>query len=80
MARIFISIFISTMQGECKHLVESYLRCIREAEQTTQEARGELCRDWTKKYLECRMQNDLMDKEPLSNLGFADAPVQKTSS
>jgi cytochrome c oxidase assembly protein subunit 19 len=56
--------------GDCKSLVEAYLNCIREAEKSTQEARGELCRDWTKKYLECRMQHDLMEKESMKNLGF----------
>jgi cytochrome c oxidase assembly protein subunit 19 len=31
------------------------------------------CRDQAKKYLECRMENNLMAKEDWSKLGFSEA-------
>lgn len=52
--------------GDCKPLLTQYLKCLSQH-------RGQSlpCRPVTRKYLECRMNNELMEKEPLTSIGFA---------
>lgn len=57
--------------GECKQLKEQYLECLREHGNDS-----DGCRDLAKEYLKCRMERNLMAKQDLKDLGFAegDAP------
>lgn len=54
--------------GECTHLVEKYLKCIKLAGGQN----SATCRGLAKDFLECRMKNDLMDYDDWENLGFKD--------
>jgi len=54
--------------GECTTAKEDYLRCLKEHGNE-----AELCRDVAKKYLECRMNKQLMAPQELKELGFDDA-------
>lgn len=58
--------------GECKSIKEQYLHCLKQHGQDT-----EACRDLAKEYLKCRMDRNLMAKQDLRDLGFAegDAPA-----
>ena len=49
------------LEGKCKHLVLAYINCIK---------KGEKCREISKEYLQCRMDNDLMVTDKFENLGF----------
>eukprot|EP00884_Botryococcus_braunii_P005170 jgi/Botrbrau1/14654/Bobra.0108s0015.1 len=51
--------------GECKAVKQEYLDCLKGAK-----GRAEACRDLAKKYLECRMDRNLMAKQDLAELGF----------
>ncbi|TRY58245.1 hypothetical protein DNTS_028665 [Danionella cerebrum] len=53
--------------GECKLFKEKYLRCLRDSDFDNSQ-----CRIHSKDYLECRMDRELMKKEPLEKLGFKD--------
>lgn len=53
--------------GECAHLVGDYLKCLKITDGTN----APNCRLLAKKYLECRMMHDLMDKDEMQNLGLA---------
>ncbi|XP_075035730.1 cytochrome c oxidase assembly protein COX19 [Mixophyes fleayi] len=53
--------------GECKPLKETFMKCLRE-----NRFQSSLCREESKEYLECRMERQLMAKEPLEKLGFKD--------
>ncbi|KAI4872375.1 hypothetical protein NFI96_033640 [Prochilodus magdalenae] len=53
--------------GECKVFKETFMRCLRE-----NNFDNSLCRLQSKEYLECRMERQLMTKEPLERLGFKD--------
>ena len=53
--------------AECRHTMETYIGCLKE--NGDQHHR---CRDFSREYLQCRMDNDLMMKEDLSNLGYSD--------
>eukprot|EP01023_Acetabularia_acetabulum_P063792 TRINITY_DN807_c0_g1_i4.p4 TRINITY_DN807_c0_g1~~TRINITY_DN807_c0_g1_i4.p4 ORF type:complete len:111 (+),score=14.36 TRINITY_DN807_c0_g1_i4:82-414(+) len=52
---------------ECKKACSEYLECLKRHDQKT-----ELCLAETKKYLECRMDNHLMSKQDLKELGIDD--------
>ncbi|XP_071813108.1 cytochrome c oxidase assembly protein COX19-like [Apostichopus japonicus] len=54
-------------EGECRKFKEIYMECIRNNRYNSHK-----CRMESKQYLECRMDRDLMAKEPLDNLGFGD--------
>mmetsp|Transcript_63312 Transcript_63312/g.151035 ORF Transcript_63312/g.151035 Transcript_63312/m.151035 type:complete len:143 (+) Transcript_63312:105-533(+) len=51
--------------GECTDLKTAYLRCLKEHHFDNMS-----CRYLSKQYLECRMENNLMSKEPMEKLGF----------
>ncbi|XP_059386201.1 cytochrome c oxidase assembly protein COX19 [Carassius carassius] len=53
--------------GECKSFKETYMRCLRDNHFDNSSCRGE-----SKEYLECRMDRQLMAKEPFEKLGFKD--------
>lgn len=54
-------------EGACKLLMIKYMRClINNNNEIT------MCRDLSKDYLACRMNNELMAQEEWSNLGFSD--------
>uniref|UniRef100_A0A3P8XME6 Cytochrome c oxidase assembly protein COX19 n=1 Tax=Esox lucius TaxID=8010 RepID=A0A3P8XME6_ESOLU len=53
--------------GECKAFKEKFMRCLKDNSYD-----NSLCRLQSKEYLECRMDNQLMAKEPLEKLGFKD--------
>ncbi|XP_053326988.1 cytochrome c oxidase assembly protein COX19 [Spea bombifrons] len=60
--------------GECKPFKEKFMKCLRE--NTFQAG---LCREASKEYLECRMDRQLMAKEPLKKLGFKDLTKDQTA-
>jgi cytochrome c oxidase assembly protein subunit 19 len=51
--------------GECKKLQIEYMNCLKNNNFV-----ATLCREASKSYLECRMQNDLMFEEGMEKLGF----------
>ncbi|NP_001290660.1 COX19 cytochrome c oxidase assembly factor [Esox lucius] len=53
--------------GECKAFKEKFMTCLKDNSYD-----NSLCRLQSKEYLECRMDNQLMAKEPLEKLGFKD--------
>ncbi|KAL9625523.1 MAG: hypothetical protein Q9160_000234 [Pyrenula sp. 1 TL-2023] len=52
--------------SECKHLIKSYLRCLRSQGGVNDQE----CRDLAKGYLQCRMDKNLMAPDEMKNLGF----------
>jgi len=54
--------------AECKHLISSYLRCLKT--QSTPGQNNEECRKLAKGYLACRMDHNLMAKDSMENLGL----------
>jgi cytochrome c oxidase assembly protein subunit 19 len=53
--------------GECKALMTSFLGCLEDNKHDHFP-----CKDFSKAYLQCRMDKNLMAKENMSNLGFDD--------
>ena len=53
--------------GECKHVKEEYMACLKDHQHDTS-----ACTRLARKYLECRMDNRLMAKQDLNELGFKD--------
>ncbi|XP_078134944.1 cytochrome c oxidase assembly protein COX19 [Sander vitreus] len=53
--------------GECKAFKERFMKCLKDNSFDNSK-----CRLQSKDYLECRMDNQLMAKEPLARLGFKD--------
>lgn len=51
--------------GDCKLILTEYLKCLNE-----HKGQSFPCRSITKRYLECRMNNNLMEKESLTAMGF----------
>ncbi|XP_064414298.1 cytochrome c oxidase assembly protein COX19 [Latimeria chalumnae] len=60
--------------GECKQFKEKFMKCLRESRYE-----NALCRLQSKEYLECRMERQLMTKEPLEKLGFKDLINQEST-
>ncbi|ROT40111.1 hypothetical protein SODALDRAFT_309880 [Sodiomyces alkalinus F11] len=52
--------------GECKHIMKTYLACMTKA----QSVNDSTCRGLAKAYLACRMDSNLMAKDDFKNLGF----------
>ncbi|KAF7204864.1 cytochrome c oxidase assembly protein COX19, partial [Nothobranchius furzeri] len=59
--------WLTFVSGECKAFKETFMKCLRE-----NSFDNSRCRLQSKNYLECRMDNQLMAKEPLEKLGFRD--------
>ena len=53
--------------GTCKIPMKAFQNCIK-----NNKGSHAICRDFSKKYLTCRMDNNLMAKEDLSELGFTE--------
>lgn len=53
--------------GECKSIKEQYLECLK-----ANGSDSEACRELAKAYLKCRMDRNLMAKQDLRDLGFAE--------
>lgn len=51
--------------GDCKDLIKQYLDCLNKSKTD-----ASYCRKISEKYLQCRMDHDLMAKEDFKNLGF----------
>ena len=56
-------VFALDHDGECKSFMEKYLRCLREKQNLHFD-----CRELSKLYLNCRMDNGLMAEENMSSL------------
>ncbi|GAV02119.1 hypothetical protein RvY_12721 [Ramazzottius varieornatus] len=54
-------------EGECKINMESYMKCLSDNKYDNSK-----CRLEAKDYLDCRMRNELMAKEPWTKLGYGD--------
>lgn len=54
--------------AECKHLVTTYLKCLKQNRGVNDDA----CRELAKGYLGCRMERNLMAKDEWRNLGLED--------
>ncbi|KAF2686612.1 hypothetical protein K458DRAFT_415974 [Lentithecium fluviatile CBS 122367] len=54
--------------GECKHIMASYLRCLK----SHRGSNDPECRNLSKSYLSCRMDRNLMAPDSFKNLGFGD--------
>ena len=52
---------------ECKVPMEQYLDCLKEHKDRHNE-----CREFSRGYLECRMENGLMSKENLDDMGYSE--------
>jgi hypothetical protein len=53
--------------AECRASMEKYLSCLEENKEVHHK-----CRDYSKDYLQCRMDHQLMAKENLDQLGFSE--------
>ncbi|GFZ47815.1 Cytochrome c oxidase assembly protein COX19 [Saitozyma sp. JCM 24511] len=53
--------------GECKEFMLSYLKCLK-----ANASNNGQCRLESKRYLECRMDNGLMQRDDMKNLGLGD--------
>ncbi|GLJ29880.1 hypothetical protein SUGI_0590630 [Cryptomeria japonica] len=53
---------------ECDLEKKTYMVCLK-----SNNNKSEKCRDFSKKYLECRMERNLMAKQDISELGFPEA-------
>ncbi|XP_051877013.1 cytochrome c oxidase assembly protein COX19 [Pristis pectinata] len=53
--------------GECKEFKEKFMNCLKESKFDSS-----VCREQSMEYLKCRMDRQLMAKEPLEKLGFKD--------
>lgn len=52
----------------CKQSMVDFLKCLR-----TNKLDNEKCRGFSKEYLKCRMDNNLMAKEDWKNLGYPES-------
>ncbi|KAK3996455.1 putative succinyl-CoA ligase subunit alpha, mitochondrial [Cladorrhinum sp. PSN332] len=59
--------------GECKHVMMSYLNCIKKVKGVNEDE----CRSLAKSYLSCRMDHNLMAKDDFKNLGFKEKTPPK---
>ncbi|XP_036406172.1 cytochrome c oxidase assembly protein COX19 [Megalops cyprinoides] len=53
--------------GECKSFKDKFMKCLKDSGYDSSS-----CRLQSKEYLECRMERQLMAREPLERLGFKD--------
>ncbi|KAK0633560.1 cytochrome c oxidase assembly protein COX19 [Immersiella caudata] len=59
--------------GECKNFMVPYLACIKKVKGVNEDQ----CRELAKAYLSCRMDRNLMAKDEMKNLGFAEEENKK---
>ncbi|KAK1778841.1 hypothetical protein QBC45DRAFT_150498 [Copromyces sp. CBS 386.78] len=60
--------------GECKHVMTTYLACIKRVKGVNEDE----CRSLAKAYLACRMEHNLMAKDDFKNLGFKEKEQAST--
>ncbi|CUM49537.1 unnamed protein product [Debaryomyces tyrocola] len=60
--------------GECKQQMVEYLKCMK----FTENLNAPNCRVLAKKYLKCRMDNQLMDESEWDSLGLVNLPNDTT--
>ena len=53
------------LDGECQKIVMEYLDCLRKQKGETMR-----CRELSSQYLSCRMDNNLMKRDSMQNLGL----------
>ncbi|XP_052787201.1 cytochrome c oxidase assembly protein COX19-like [Mya arenaria] len=53
--------------GVCKNFMNEYMECL-----SNNNYDNSKCREQSKVYLQCRMENQLMEKENWKRLGYAD--------
>jgi cytochrome c oxidase assembly protein subunit 19 len=58
-------IFPLDHEGDCKQSMQSFLGCLKAHQQDHYP-----CREYSKAYLQCRMDNNLMAKEDMKSLGL----------
>ncbi|KMZ73067.1 Cytochrome c oxidase assembly protein COX19 [Zostera marina] len=68
-------IFPLDHQHQCDLQKKEYLSCLK-----TSGHLSERCRQFSKKYLECRMEKNLMAKQNMSELGFENESKPESSS
>ncbi|RKP31061.1 cytochrome c oxidase assembly protein COX19, partial [Metschnikowia bicuspidata] len=61
--------------GECKQTMMDYLKCMK----FTENKNAPNCRVMAKRYLKCRMDNELMEKSDWESLGLINLPDDKDS-
>ncbi|CAI5504237.1 unnamed protein product [Closterium sp. Naga37s-1] len=61
--------------GECKEVMREYMECLKQHGN-----QSDKCRDIAKKYLQCRMDRNLMAPQNLSELGFGSAQATGEAS
>ncbi|XP_014212283.1 cytochrome c oxidase assembly protein COX19 [Copidosoma floridanum] len=59
-------------EGLCRNLMVKYMRCLYENKNVSSN-----CRDISKDYLACRMENGLMAQEDWTKLGFNEQEIEK---
>ncbi|KAI0463852.1 hypothetical protein LJB42_002859 [Komagataella kurtzmanii] len=59
--------------GDCTEPMKKYMECLK----LVKNDNAPNCRQLAKKYLDCRMNNELMDRVPWEDLGFNDEPKRK---
>ncbi|KAL5202816.1 hypothetical protein ABZP36_013768 [Zizania latifolia] len=59
---------------ECDLEKKDYLACLKSTR-----FQSEKCRQFSKKYLECRMERNLMAKQDMSELGFRNVDVENVA-
>lgn len=62
--------------GECKQQMMDYLKCMK----FTENKNAPNCRVMAKRYLKCRMENDLMDDSDWESLGLTNLPDGNTDA
>lgn len=62
-------------EGQCKTSAYKYMFCL-----SVNNGDNSKCRQQSKDYLDCRMQNDLMAKEEWTKLGLADVDNTKNNN
>ena len=61
--------------GQCQTAVRRYLDCLKEGNNAHRR-----CTELTKEYLRCRMDRNLMKREPLSALGFGSGALSSAAA
>ncbi|KFB45085.1 hypothetical protein ZHAS_00013003 [Anopheles sinensis] len=61
--------------GQCRKLMLFYMRCLRENADD-----NSACRQESKAYLQCRMDNELMAREDFAKLGYGESEPKTEQS
>ncbi|CRG95986.1 cytochrome c oxidase assembly protein, putative [Plasmodium gallinaceum] len=66
--------FLLDHNNECTSIKNKYLKCLKENYNDHVS-----CREYSKQYFTCRMDNNLLEKQSLNNLGFSENEVNHES-